>query len=47
MYVNNYGGGAIGAPSTGFKRSGFDRGGGHEAVLEFTRVKSVIINATA
>ncbi len=47
VYVNTYVAGAavIGAQASGWKRSGHGFTGGHDAVLEYTQVKSVIINA--
>src|SRR5262249_47970320 len=46
VYVNTYGfQGVIGAPFGGYKHSGFGRTVGHESILEYTQVKSVIINA--
>jgi acyl-CoA reductase-like NAD-dependent aldehyde dehydrogenase len=45
VYVNTYGfQSVIGAPFGGYKHSGFGRTVSHEAILEYTQVKSVIIN---
>jgi aldehyde dehydrogenase (NAD+) len=46
VYVNQYGSaGVIGAPFGGYKSSGFGRTGGVDAILEYTQVKTVVINA--
>ena len=46
LYVNTYGwSSVVGAPFGGFKHSGFGRTHGFETVLDYTQVKSVIINA--
>ncbi|MPZ49010.1 MAG: aldehyde dehydrogenase family protein [Dehalococcoidia bacterium] len=46
VYVNTYGwGSVIGAPFGGYKHSGFGRTHGYETILDYTQVKSVIINA--
>jgi acyl-CoA reductase-like NAD-dependent aldehyde dehydrogenase len=37
--------GAIGAPFGGYKQSGFGRSHSSETILEYTQVKSVVINA--
>jgi acyl-CoA reductase-like NAD-dependent aldehyde dehydrogenase len=47
VYINTYAfSDAIGASFGGYKQSGFGRSMGIDAVLEYTQVKSVIINAT-
>ena len=46
VLINNYmAGSGYGAPFGGYKRSGFGRAGGTEALLSYTHTKSVIINA--
>jgi aldehyde dehydrogenase (NAD+) len=45
VYVNTYGfGSVIGAPFGGYKHSGFGRTVTHESILEYTQVKSVILD---
>jgi aldehyde dehydrogenase (NAD+) len=45
VYVNTYGpAGVIGAPFGGYKHSGFGRTMGADTILEYTQIKSVIIN---
>jgi aldehyde dehydrogenase (NAD+) len=45
VYVNTYGfQSVIGAPFGGYKHSGFGRTVSHETILEYTQVKSVILN---
>jgi acyl-CoA reductase-like NAD-dependent aldehyde dehydrogenase len=48
VYVNTYfSRDAIGAPFGGYKRSGFGRTQGYETILDYTQLKTVIINAEA
>ena len=45
VYVNTYGpAGVIGAPFGGYKHSGFGRTMGADTILEYTQIKSVILN---
>jgi aldehyde dehydrogenase (NAD+)/betaine-aldehyde dehydrogenase len=44
IFVNTYGaGGGVEIPFGGYKRSGYGRGKGHEAVLTFSQVKNVCV----
>ncbi len=43
IYVNNYFGGGAGAPFGGYKRSGFGRETGLEALQQYTQVKNVCV----
>jgi lactate dehydrogenase-like 2-hydroxyacid dehydrogenase len=46
VYINTYGfGGVIGAPFGGYKKSGFGRTVAWDTILEYTLVKSVIVNS--
>jgi aldehyde dehydrogenase (NAD+) len=46
VYVNTYGPtGVIGAPFGGYKKSGFGRTMGSDTILEYTQVKTVVIDA--
>jgi aldehyde dehydrogenase (NAD+) len=46
VYVNTYGpAGVIGAPFGGYKKSGFGRTMSAETLLEYTQIKTVVINA--
>jgi aldehyde dehydrogenase (NAD+) len=46
VYINTYGpAGVIGAPFGGYKKSGFGRTMGADTILEYTQVKTVVINA--
>jgi aldehyde dehydrogenase (NAD+) len=46
VYINTYGfGGVIGAPFGGYKKSGFGRTVAWDTILEYTQVKSVIVNS--
>ncbi len=44
-FVSGGRGGVVGDSSGGYRKSGFGRAGGYDAILEYTQVKSVIINA--
>jgi aldehyde dehydrogenase (NAD+) len=44
VYVNNYFGGGVGAPFGGYKRSGFGRETGLEALQQYTRIKNVCVS---
>lgn len=44
IYVNNYFGGGPGAPFGGYKKSGFGRETGLEALEQYTRVKNVCLS---
>jgi aldehyde dehydrogenase (NAD+) len=44
VYVNSYGaGGNVEIPFGGYKRSGYGREKGAEAMLEFCQIKSVVV----
>ncbi len=44
IFVNTYGaGGGVEIPFGGYKRSGYGRGKGHEAMLTFSQVKNVCV----
>jgi aldehyde dehydrogenase (NAD+) len=46
VYINTYGpAGVIGAPFGGYKKSGFGRTMSPDSVLEYTQLKTVVINA--
>ena len=43
IYINNYFGGGVGAPFGGYKKSGFGREKGMEALHSYTQVKNVCV----
>ena len=47
VYINSYGaGGGVELPFGGFKRSGYGREKGFEALVAYTQVKSVAVKLT-
>jgi len=43
IFINNYFGGGVGTPFGGYKKSGFGREKGMEALLSYTQVKNVCV----
>jgi aldehyde dehydrogenase (NAD+) len=43
VYINNYFGGGVAAPFGGYKKSGFDREKGREALTHYTQMKNVYV----